>query len=167
MSDPSAITVRRVDIDLAGIGRAPNGFGCPPERTPEVMSDYPVVDLSTDALLTTTRSVRKRLELSKPVPIGLIRECLEIAVQAPTSANVQNWSFIVVTDAEQRRVIADVYRRTWDLIVASPFAVADRFKDDPARNWRAAQSVRQRGVSRRAHRRGPRLDDPLRRGHRR
>ena len=88
------------------------------------MSDYPIVDLSTDALLTTTRSVRKRLDLTKPVPIGLIRECLEIAVQAPTSANVQNWSFIVVTDAEQRRAIADVYRRTWDLIVASPFAVA-------------------------------------------
>jgi nitroreductase len=98
------------------------------------MSDYPVVDLSTDALLTTTRSVRRRLDLSKPVPISLIRECLEIAVQAPTSANVQNWSFIVVTDAGQRRAIADVYRRTWDMIVASPFAVADRFKDDPARN---------------------------------
>jgi nitroreductase len=94
----------------------------------------PIVDLSTDALLTTTRSVRKRLDLTKPVPVGLIRECLEIAVQAPTSANVQNWSFVVVTDAEQRRAIADVYRRTWDLIVASPFAVADRFKDDPARN---------------------------------
>ena len=63
------------------------------------MSGYPIVDLSTDALLTMTRSVRKRLDLTKPVPIGLIRECLEIAVQAPTSANVQNWSFIVGTDA--------------------------------------------------------------------
>ncbi|OBI22495.1 hypothetical protein A5712_12730 [Mycobacterium sp. E2327] len=90
------------------------------------MSAYPIVELSTDALLTTTRSVRKRLDLTKPVPIGLIRECLEIAVQAPTSANVQNWSFIVVTDPEQRRAIADVYRRTWDLIVASPFACTDR-----------------------------------------
>ena len=79
------------------------------------MSDYPIVDLSTDALLTTTRSVRKRLDLTKPVPIGLIRECLEIAVQAPTSSNVQNWSFIVVTDAEQRRAIGDVYRRIWDI----------------------------------------------------
>lgn len=94
------------------------------------MSDY----VSTDELLTTTRSVRRRLDLTRPVPLGLIRECLEIAVQAPTSANVQNWSFIVVTDAEQRRAIADVYRRTWNLIAASPFAVADRFKEDPARN---------------------------------
>ncbi|OBK21438.1 nitroreductase family protein [Mycobacterium asiaticum] len=98
------------------------------------MSAYPIVDLSTDALLTTTRAVRKRLDLTRPVPVGLILECLEIAVQAPTSANVQNWSFIVVTDVGQRRAIAEVYRRTWELIAASPFAVADRFKDDPARN---------------------------------
>lgn len=49
------------------------------------MSDYPIIDLSTDALLTTTRSVRKRLDLTKPVPIGLIRECLGIAVQAPAA----------------------------------------------------------------------------------
>jgi nitroreductase len=54
------------------------------------MSDYPIVDLSIDGLLTTTRSVRIRLDLTRPVPIGLIRECVEIAVQAPTSANVQN-----------------------------------------------------------------------------
>lgn len=98
------------------------------------MTDYPIVDLSTDELLTTKRSVRKRLDLTKPVPLGLIRECLEIAVQVPTSANVQNWSLIVVTDAGQRRAIADVYRRTWELIATSPFAVADRFKEDPARN---------------------------------
>jgi nitroreductase len=56
------------------------------------MSDYPMVNLSTDELLTTTRSVRKRLDLTEPVPLGLIRECLEIAVQAPTSGNVQNWA---------------------------------------------------------------------------
>ncbi|MGB3475592.1 MAG: nitroreductase family protein [Mycobacterium sp.] len=63
------------------------------------MSNYPLVGLSTDKLLTTARPVRKRLDLTKPVPLDLIRECLAIAVQAPTSANVQNWSSIVVTDA--------------------------------------------------------------------
>lgn len=98
------------------------------------MSDYPVVDLSVDELLTTTRSVRKRLDLTKPVPPGLIRECLEIAVQAPTSSNLQNWGFIVVTDTAQRRAIAEVYRRTWDVIVTSAFAVANRFTHDPVRN---------------------------------
>ena len=46
------------------------------------MSDYPIVDLSTDALLTTTRSVRRRLDLTKPVPVGLIRECLEMCTAA-------------------------------------------------------------------------------------
>ena len=121
-------------IALLALPGAAKGSGWPQERTPEVVSDYPIVDLPTDALLTTTRSVRRRLDLTKPVPIGLIRECLEIAVQAPTSSNVQNWSFLVVTDADQRRAIGDVYRRTWDWIVASAFAVADRFKDDPARN---------------------------------
>jgi nitroreductase len=65
----------------------------------EMVNDYPIVDLSIDELLTTTRSVRKRLDLTKPIPMGLIQECLEIAVQAPTSSNVQNWSFIVVTGA--------------------------------------------------------------------
>ena len=65
------------------------------------MSDYPIVVLSSDALLTTTRSVRKRLDLTKPVPIGLIRECREIAVQAPTSANGDGWTDpIVVTSSE-------------------------------------------------------------------
>lgn len=34
----------------------------------------------------------------------------------------------------RRRAIAEVYSRTWDKIVASPFAVADRFKDAPDRN---------------------------------
>jgi len=98
------------------------------------MSDHPVIDLSVDELLTTTRSVRRRLDLTRPVPLGLIRECLEIAVQAPTSDNLQNASFIVVTDGRQRRDIADVYLSTWNQIAASPYAVADRFKDDPVRN---------------------------------
>lgn len=97
------------------------------------MNDYPRVDLTTDALLTTTRSVRRRLDWTKPVPTDLIRECLEIAVQAPTSSNLQNWSFIVVTDAEQRTAIGQVYRRTWDWLASSPFAVAHRLTDDPAR----------------------------------
>src|SRR5882672_3741905 len=42
----------------------------------------PGVPLTTDELLTTTRSVRKRLDLTRPVPPGLVQECLEIALQA-------------------------------------------------------------------------------------
>lgn len=69
------------------------------------------LDLSPDALLTTTRSVRKRLDLSRPVEPDVIRECLELAVQAPTGSNRQGWHFIVVSDPQQRRKLADLYAR--------------------------------------------------------
>ena len=69
-------------------------------------------DLSmTDELLGTTRAVRKRLDLTQPVPRSLINECLELAVQAPTGSNSQGWRWIVVEDADQRRALADIYRR--------------------------------------------------------
>jgi nitroreductase len=63
----------------------------------------PVLNLSPDELLTTTRSVRKRLDFSRPVEPEVIRECLELAVQAPTGGNRQTWHFVVVTDAQQRQ----------------------------------------------------------------
>jgi nitroreductase len=71
----------------------------------------PLLDLSPDALLATTRSVRKRLDFSRPVEAELIRECLELAVQAPTGGNRQTWHFVVVTDAKQRQALGDIYRR--------------------------------------------------------
>ncbi len=63
--------------------------------------------LTPDELLTTTRSVRKRLDLDRPVPLELVRECLEIALQAPSGSNRQTWHFIVVTDADKRAAIGD------------------------------------------------------------
>ena len=69
-------------------------------------------DLSvTDELLSTTRAVRKRLDLERPVPRELIEECLELAVQAPTGSNSQGWRWIVVDDAEQRKGLAELYRK--------------------------------------------------------
>jgi nitroreductase len=68
----------------------------------------------TDRLLTTTRAVRKRLDFTQPVPMQLVRECLEVALQAPTGGNVQLWRWVVVDDAEQRSRIADCYRQCWD-----------------------------------------------------
>src|SRR5947199_8499842 len=75
-------------------------------RTP-----MPILDLSIDALLTTTRSVRKRLDLSRPVEPEVIRECLELALQAPTASNAQEWHFLVVTDPHQRQALATIYRK--------------------------------------------------------
>lgn len=65
----------------------------------------------TDALLATTRAVRKRLDLDRPVPREVILECLQLATQAPTGSNRQNWRFVVVEDAELRETIAGHYRQ--------------------------------------------------------
>jgi nitroreductase len=71
----------------------------------------PILDLSIDTLLTSTRSVRKRLDLSRPVEPEVIRECLELALQAPTASNSQGWHFVVVTDPEPRQALATIYRK--------------------------------------------------------
>jgi nitroreductase len=66
----------------------------------------------TDRLLSTTRSVRKRLDLDRPVPPEVIRDCLRVAVQAPTAINSQSWRWLVVTDSEKRAEIARLYNET-------------------------------------------------------
>ncbi|MCY3884359.1 MAG: nitroreductase family protein [Gammaproteobacteria bacterium] len=64
-----------------------------------------------DELLGTTRSVRKRLDLTRTVPRRLIEECLDLAVQAPTGSNSQTWRWIVIDDPKIRGDLADLYRR--------------------------------------------------------
>ena len=66
----------------------------------------------TDALLSTTRSVRRRLDLERPVPREVILECLELAVQAPTGGNAQGWRWLVVDDPATRASLAELYGRT-------------------------------------------------------
>ncbi|MET0456936.1 MAG: nitroreductase family protein [Mycobacterium sp.] len=68
------------------------------------------LNLSADELLTTTRSVRKRLDFDKPVPREILLECLDLALQAPTGSNSQGWQWVFVEDAEKKKAIADVYR---------------------------------------------------------
>ena len=68
------------------------------------------LDLSLDELLTTTRAVRKRLDLDRTVEREVIEECLEIAMQAPTGSNAQGWHWVVVTDPDLKAEIAEVYR---------------------------------------------------------
>ena len=65
---------------------------------------------SVDELLTTTRSVRKRLDLTRPVGRQVILECIQLAMQAPTASNAQDWRWLVITDADKRAAIADIYR---------------------------------------------------------
>jgi len=82
--------------------------------------------LPADELLTTTRSVRRRLDLSRPVPATLIRECVEIALQAPTGSNSQGAHFVVVVDAAKRAALADLYRKSWATYRNAPGSVYDR-----------------------------------------
>jgi nitroreductase len=72
-----------------------------------------VLPLSPDELLSTTRSVRKRLDLTRSVPMALVRECLEVALQAPTGGNQQGWHWLVITDPDLRTEIATRYRRSY------------------------------------------------------
>ena len=64
----------------------------------------------TDALLATTRAVRKRLDLTRPVPREVILDCLRLAVQAPTASNSQTWRWVVVDDPAKKQAIAALYR---------------------------------------------------------
>jgi nitroreductase len=63
-----------------------------------------------DHLLSTTRAVRKRLDLDRPVPPEIVDECLRLAIQAPTGSNRQGWHWVVVTDADKRAALAEMYR---------------------------------------------------------
>ena len=65
----------------------------------------------TDKLLSTTRAVRKRLDFEKKVDLKVINDCLRLAIQAPTGSNKQGWRWIVVTDQEVKKSLADIYRR--------------------------------------------------------
>lgn len=69
------------------------------------------MDIATvDELLSTTRSVRKRLDLTRPVSREVILECIQLAMQAPTASNTQDWRWLVITDADKRAAIAEIYR---------------------------------------------------------
>jgi nitroreductase len=83
------------------------------------------MDLATvDHLLTTSRSVRKRLDLTRPVEPEVIEKCIEIALQAPTGGNAQGWHFVVVTDSQKKAALADLYRRGFEIYGMQPPAPA-------------------------------------------
>ncbi|HEY0451715.1 nitroreductase family protein [Actinophytocola sp.] len=90
--------------------------------------------MTPEELLTTTRSVRKRLDLTRPVPMELVRRALEIALQAPSGSNRQTWEWVVVTDGEQRARVGAVYATACAEYLASSGAAGNLFADDPERS---------------------------------
>jgi nitroreductase len=98
------------------------------------------IDLAAaDRLLTTTRAVRRRLDLDRPVERDVLLECISIAQQAPTGGNSQGWSFVVVADAGKRARIAELYREAMgDSFAASRERALRKGKAQTARVYDAA-----------------------------
>ncbi len=92
------------------------------------------LNLSVDEVLTTTRSVRKRLDFEKPVSREVLMECLDLALQAPTGSNSQGWQWVFVEDADKKKAIGDIY-----LSNASGY-----LKAPPAREYAQGDTRRER-----------------------
>ncbi|MEH6585544.1 MAG: nitroreductase family protein [Halioglobus sp.] len=90
------------------------------------------LNLSADEVLTTTRAVRKRLDLERPVELPVIKECLEIALQAPSGSNAQGWHFVLVTDREKIGAIAGYYQRAFADYEAGPAQPTRLHIEDPS-----------------------------------
>ena len=71
---------------------------------------YPTLGLTADQVLTTTRAVRRRLDLTRPVPRELIQHAVKIATQAPSGRNQQQWDFVFVDDPATKADMADLWR---------------------------------------------------------
>ena len=91
---------------------------------PLMVNDIAVID----RVLTTTRAVRKRLDVGRPVPRHLIYECIRVASQAPNGANLERWRWLVISDRSLREAIGDVYRRA---VMPYLDLLEDEFGDDP------------------------------------
>ena len=95
-------------------------------------------NMTVDELLTTTRAVRKRLDLDRPVEREVIDECLELAIQAPTGGNGQGWRWVVVTDQDKRNQLAEWYRESWNAVYGNngPDAMAQGLDEERAAQQR-------------------------------
>ncbi len=87
--------------------------------------DAPFDLTQTDKLLSTTRAVRKRLDFERPVANELLLDCVRLSQQAPTGSNTQFWRWVIVTDAEKKKAIADIYARGTELLAQARARVAE------------------------------------------
>jgi len=110
------------------------------------------LNLTVDEVLSTTRAVRRRLDVTRPVPRAVLEECLELALQAPNGTNRNEWRWIIVDDPELVAKLAAEYKAAMgvyqegeaagaaltddvpggDQIVASAHALADKLHQMPA-----------------------------------
>ena len=88
-----------------------------------------ILDLSPDQLLSTTRSVRLRLDLERPVEREVIEDCLRLAQQAPSGSNRQTWQFVVVTDPEKKAALAGYWREVADAYMGAGSSAGGRIAE--------------------------------------
>ena len=103
-----------------------------------------VLPLSPDELLSTTRAVRKRLDLQRPVEREVLEECVRLAQQAPSGSNTQGFHFVVVTDESQRKALGDIWLRGYEIYRQLPISVHHMEYPDPSQQAsqpRIAESV--------------------------
>lgn len=96
---------------------------------------------TVEKILTTTRSVRKRLDLTRDVPLDLVEECLELALQAPTGSNSQQWKFMIVKDPEKRKQIAEFYAKSFRIYSKVSAATAPKLPPQDPRSERMMKVV--------------------------
>jgi len=95
--------------------------------------------MELDAALSTTRTVRRRLDLDRPVPREVVLECLELALQAPNGSNTQPWRWVVIDDPAARAAAADIYRGA--IADVSARSTSRSFDDTTPAGRRLAASV--------------------------
>jgi nitroreductase len=111
----AAIAAHPGDIHVSG-----RVVGGTPRCRRADLKRYRVRMLTPEELLTTTRSVRRRLDLGRAVPRELILECIDITTQAPTGSNRQQWQWLIVTDKDKRAFIGECYRKSWYRYASGP-----------------------------------------------
>lgn len=96
------------------------------------------LDLSPDELLSTTRAVRRRLDLGRPVEREVIEACLDLALQAPSGSNTQGWHWLVVTDPGKRAALAELYNRVFARAYPADAMAAPGVDPTQQRVWSSA-----------------------------
>jgi nitroreductase len=91
--------------------------------------------LTPDQLLSTTRAVRRRFDLDRPVQREVIEDCLRLAQQAPRASNVERRAFVVVTDPQKKEALAELWRRGMERYLERMGAAGgtDNLKTSPGR----------------------------------
>jgi nitroreductase len=92
-----------------------------------------LLPLTPDELLSTTRAVRRRLDLERPVEREVLEECLRLGQQAPVGSYNEIWHFVVVTDAEKRAALGELWRSFGQKYLG------ERPEPDPARGAHATR----------------------------